>query len=76
MQGLYGLRDSRSGKPLSSSIDPALVFNFLIIFLLSSQVEAGVQNLMWQRAQLFKCLEVVETMRAYIAHNMDNSEEL
>lgn len=36
----------------------------------------GVQNLMQQHAQLFKWLEVVETIRAYIAHNIDNSEEL
>lgn len=31
---------------------------------------------MRQHAQLFKWLEVVETMRTYIAHNMGNSEEL
>lgn len=30
---------------------------------------------MWQRAQLFYRLEVAENMRAYIAHNMDNSED-
>ena len=31
---------------------------------------------MRQRAQLFKRLEATETMRTYITHNMDNSEEL
>ena len=31
---------------------------------------------MWQRAQLFKRLEATETMRTYITHNMDDSEEL
>lgn len=36
----------------------------------------GVRNLMRQRALLLKRLEVVETMRAYIAYNIDNSEEL
>ncbi|RVW21974.1 hypothetical protein CK203_110257 [Vitis vinifera] len=28
------------------------------------------------RAQLFKRLEATETMRTYITHNMDDSEEL
>lgn len=37
---------------------------------------ASVRNLMRQRALLLKWLEVVETMRAYIAYNIDNSEEL
>lgn len=31
---------------------------------------------MRQRALLFRRLEVVETMRAYIAHHMDSSEDL
>ena len=31
---------------------------------------------MRQRAQLFKRLEATETMRTYITHNMDDSEEL
>ena len=31
---------------------------------------------MWQRAQLLYQLEVVETIKAYIAHNMDGSEDL
>lgn len=35
-----------------------------------------ISNLMRQRALLFKQLEVVETMRAYIVHNMDDSEEI
>ncbi|RVW27621.1 hypothetical protein CK203_099147 [Vitis vinifera] len=35
-----------------------------------------VQNLMRQRALLFKWLEVVKAMRAYIAHNMNDNEEL
>lgn len=35
-----------------------------------------VSNMMRQRALLFKQLEVVETMRAYIVHNMDDSEEV
>lgn len=37
---------------------------------------ADVLNLMRQRALLFKWLEVAETMRAYIAHNIDDNEEL
>lgn len=36
----------------------------------------GVQNLMWQLIHLFYRLEIVETMRAYIAHNMDKNEDL
>ena len=51
-------------------------FDSLTTFLLPSQVVVGVWNLMQRRALLFKWLEVVETMRAYIAHNMDGSEEL
>ncbi|KAL6348166.1 hypothetical protein AAG906_002784 [Vitis piasezkii] len=35
-----------------------------------------VQNLMRQRALLFKWLEVAKAMRAYIAHNMNDNEEL
>lgn len=35
-----------------------------------------VRNLIRQRAQLFKRLKVAETMRAYIAHNMNGNEEL
>ena len=31
---------------------------------------------MWQLAHLFQWLEAAETMRAYIAHNMDGNEEL
>lgn len=31
---------------------------------------------MQQRALLFRRLEAVETMRAYIAHHMDSSEDL
>lgn len=31
---------------------------------------------MLQNAQLFKQLEAAKTMRAYIAHNMDDKEEL
>ncbi|KAL6342662.1 hypothetical protein AAG906_013068 [Vitis piasezkii] len=36
--------------------------------------EAPMHNM--EHAQLFKWLEVVETMRTYIAHNMGDSEEL
>ena len=36
----------------------------------------GVQNLMWQHIHLFYRLEIVETMKAYIAHNMDKNEDL
>ncbi|KAL6348494.1 hypothetical protein AAG906_009954 [Vitis piasezkii] len=35
-----------------------------------------VQNLMRQRALLFKWLKVTKAMRAYIAHNMNDNEEL
>ena len=35
-----------------------------------------VWNLMWQWAQLFYRLEAVETLKAYISHNMDDNEEL
>lgn len=31
---------------------------------------------MWQHTQLFYRLEAIETMRAYIDHNMDDSENL
>lgn len=37
---------------------------------------AGICNLIRERALLFKWLEATKTMRAYIAHNMDESEEL
>lgn len=73
---LQDFRDDRSGKSFPSSIDFVLVFNFLLTFLLPSQVVAGVRNLMRQNAQLFKLLEAAKTMRAYIAHNMDGNEEL
>lgn len=36
---------------------------------------ADVRNLIGQRAKLFYRLEVGETMMAYIAHNMDYSED-
>ena len=49
---------------------------FLISSLLSSQIVANASNLMRQHALLFKRLKVVETMRVYIAHNIDDSEEL
>ena len=54
----------------------ALASSFIMISLLPHQVIAGVRNLMWQHAQLFYQLEATETMRAYIAHNMDGSEDL
>ena len=37
---------------------------------------ANVCNLMQHRAMLFKRLEATKTMRVYIAHNMDDNEEL
>lgn len=37
---------------------------------------AGIRNLIREHALLFKWLEAAKTMRAYIAHNMDESEEL
>nr|CAN72402.1 hypothetical protein VITISV_033808 [Vitis vinifera] len=40
------------------------------------EVIVGVQNLMWQHIHLFYRLEIVETMKAYIAHNMDKNEDL
>ena len=40
------------------------------------QVVTGVQNLMRQRAHLFHRLEAIETMRAYVAHNVDENEDL
>nr|CAN73173.1 hypothetical protein VITISV_007717 [Vitis vinifera] len=39
-------------------------------------VVANVCNLMQHRAMLFKRLEATKTMRVYIAHNMDDNEEL
>ena len=36
---------------------------------------ANVCNLMQHCAMLFKRLEATKTMRVYIAHNMDDSEE-
>lgn len=37
---------------------------------------ANVCNLMWERALLFKRLEIAKVMRVYIAYSMDESEEL
>lgn len=37
---------------------------------------AGARNLIHQHALLFKLFKATKTMRAYITHNMDNSEEL
>lgn len=37
---------------------------------------ADIRNLIRERALLFKWLEATKTMRTYIAHNMDESEEL
>lgn len=36
----------------------------------------GIRNLIRECTLLFKRLEAAKTMRAYIAHNMDESEEL
>ena len=54
----------------------ALVFGFSTTSLLALQVVTGVRNLMQERTHLFYRLEAIETMRAYIAHNMDGSEDL
>ena len=40
------------------------------------QVVTGVQNLMRQRAHLFHRLEAIETMRAFVVHNVDGNEDL
>ena len=37
---------------------------------------AGVRNLMQQHTHLFHRLEAVESMKAYVAHNMDGNEDL
>ena len=74
--GLHDFRDGESGKLLPFFVHSALVFGFLIIFLVPSQVIAEVWNLMQQWAQLFYRLEAVETMKAYISHNMDDNDEL
>lgn len=37
---------------------------------------SNVCNLMWEGALLFKWLEAAKTKRAYIAHNIDENEEL
>ena len=37
---------------------------------------ASVRNLIWKRVMLFKRLEASKTMRAYVAHHMDDSEDL
>lgn len=37
---------------------------------------AGVRNLLQQQAHVFQQLEAVETMRTYIAHNIDGNEDL
>lgn len=53
-----------------------LVFSFSTISLLPLQVIAGVWNLIRQRTQFFYRLKVAETMRAFMAHNMDGSDDL
>lgn len=62
---LHEFRDDKSGKSFSSFIHSTLVFDFLTIFLLPSQVIAEVPK-----------SNVAKAMRIYIAHNMDDSEEL
>ncbi|RVW97023.1 hypothetical protein CK203_032401 [Vitis vinifera] len=42
--------------------------------LLTKQVVADVCNLMRQRVLLFKRLEIVEAMKAFLAQQMDESE--
>lgn len=51
-------------------------FDFLISLFLPSQVVANGCNLMRQHTLLFKWLEGAKTMRAYIAYNMNDSDEL
>lgn len=51
-------------------------FDFLISLFLPSQVVASGHNLMRQHTLLFKWLEGSKTMRAYIAYNMNDSDEL
>lgn len=36
----------------------------------------GVRNLLQQQAHVFQQLEAVETMKIYIAHNIDGNEDL
>lgn len=62
---LHEFRDDKSGKSFSSFIHSTLVFDFLTIFLLPSQVIAEVPK-----------SNVAKAIRIYIAHNMDDSEEL
>lgn len=46
------------------------------VFETTKVVVTGVQNLMRQRAHLFHRLEAIETMRAFVVHNVDGNEDL
>ena len=53
-----------------------LSFSFYNDFSIAPQVVDEVQNLMRQRTHIFHRLETTETMRAYVAHNMDGNEDV
>lgn len=45
-------------------------------FFIAPQVIARVWNLIRQHTHLFHWLEAAETIRAYVAHNMDGNKDL
>ncbi|RVW92988.1 hypothetical protein CK203_032798 [Vitis vinifera] len=80
-----GIRPELGGPPLvrlNSMMTPlkreAPMNNMGVLFSATRRVSvvANVCNLMQHRAMLFKRLEATKTMRVYIAHNMDDNEEL
>ena len=73
-EGLHNFWDSKSGFACDFSR-----FSFSLSShnnLYCPQVVPGVHNLLWQQAHILQWLKVVKTMRRYIAHNMDGSEDL
>ena len=53
-----------------------LSLSFYNDFYVVSQVVVEIQNLMRQHTHLFHPLEVMETMRAYVAHKVNGNEDL
>ena len=53
-----------------------LSLSFYNGFSATPQVIVGVRNLMQQHTHLFHWLEAIETMKAYVTHNMDENEDL
>ncbi|KAL6334873.1 hypothetical protein AAG906_023678 [Vitis piasezkii] len=70
------LHDTTSVRYSDTAIGHILHIQDCMTFETTEVVIVGVRNLMRQHTHLFHRLEAVETMRAYVTHNMDENEDL